>query len=119
MARKKKQEDKKDSSRELSGSELAYKYRVLPETTQARLDNLPYKILPRPEDVKQPKGKLWCPYDHDWKIYKKATGSSYERCETCNISTEDFWVKMHNGLWGMGESKTKAKSKATKKGSKK
>lgn len=117
MARKKKQEETKKATGDLSGAELAQKYKVTPEQTQACFDALPYRIQPRPEGVKQPKGKLWCCYCHDWKTFSKPKASAYERCETCKISTEDFWVKMHNGLWGMGEAKKKAKT--TKRGSKK
>ncbi|WP_255305650.1 hypothetical protein [Paenibacillus sp. Mc5Re-14] len=77
--------------------------RVKPEDTAKRLASLPYTITPRP-DEKPPKGKLWCPYDASWQKFitnhPKVPLSSYPRCECCGISTEDYYIKTENKLWG-------------------
>lgn len=81
--------------------ELLEKIRVTPEKTQIVLDKLKYTITSRPEG-KTPRGKLWCPYCADFKVFgksKKTPLSDYVRCESCNISTEDFYVRNENKLW--------------------
>jgi hypothetical protein len=75
--------------------------RVTDETVKERMSNLPYKIYPRPNE-KRPRGTYWCPYDNGWKKFSKSKKNKlldYPRCEKCNISLEDFWVKTHNELW--------------------
>jgi hypothetical protein len=83
--------------------ELLDLIRVTPEMTEKALGKLKYKIYPRPEVAKTPRGKLWCPYCGDWRKFgqsKKTPHLEYLRCEKCNISTEDFYVKKFNNLWG-------------------
>ncbi|OME54125.1 hypothetical protein BSK59_16220 [Paenibacillus odorifer] len=79
------------------------KIRVDPEDTAKRLASLPYTITPRPEG-KAPRGHFWCPYEAKWSdfIQNHPTSpmSNYYRCETCGISTEDYYVKTVNRLWG-------------------
>lgn len=74
---------------------------VTPEMTQASLDKLKYTIHPRPEGIKGKKGHLWCYICNDFKkfINKREHTGSYPRCETCSISTEDFYIKKWNGGW--------------------
>jgi DNA-directed RNA polymerase subunit RPC12/RpoP len=58
-------------------------------------------------EKKKRKGQLWCPYCGEWHFFKfnrplklfKGQTSSYRRCENCNMSIEDFWVKTVNKLW--------------------
>lgn len=57
-------------------------------------------------EVKKRKGTLWCPYEGKWQKFKSNNGG-YNRCEGCNISTEDFYVKTSNGLWESIERKKK------------
>lgn len=78
--------------------------RVKPEDTAERLASLPYTITPRP-DEKPPRGKMWCPYEGSWQKFKIGghpliPDSTLPRCESCGISTEDYYVKTHNYLWG-------------------
>ena len=84
--------------------ELLEIIRVKPEQTAKVLSQLNYTIHPRPNEVlnKIPRGKIWCCYCGDWKKFGKSKKSDlfdYDRCETCNISVEDYYEKLHNGLW--------------------
>lgn len=48
------------------------------------------------------KGTMWCPYEGKWQMFtprKFGEGFGYPRCEGCNISTEDWYVKLVNGIW--------------------
>lgn len=58
-------------------------------------------LKPRPEGP-HPRGKLWCPYCGQWARFKLPRNgeSFYPRSECCGISTEDFYVKTYNKLWG-------------------
>jgi Pyruvate/2-oxoacid:ferredoxin oxidoreductase delta subunit len=96
MARRRKNESK-------IPPEILQLIKVTPEMTEEFRKRLKYTITPRPQVDKAPRGKLWCPYCADWKKFgksKKTPESSYNRCETCNISTEDFHVRTVNMLWG-------------------
>lgn len=95
--------EKKKKQKSGLSPELEKMVRVTPEMTEAVMAKLKYTIDPRPDEVKPPKGKLWCCYCGDWKKFgkrKKIPQSIYDRCETCNISTEDFHIKTQNKLWG-------------------
>jgi len=50
-----------------------------------------------PSGAKRPSGKFWCPYCADWRTFKP--WYDYLRCEVCNISNEDWYVKKYNRLW--------------------
>ncbi len=54
-------------------------------------------IMPNP-DTPSKKGQLWCPYCGRYRRFVKQEG--YKKCELCGISTESFWVKKYNKLWG-------------------
>lgn len=61
--------------------------------------------FPVADDSKPKKrGQLWCPYEGKWSFFKAKPvgneGLGYPRCEGCNISTEDYYVKSANHLWG-------------------
>jgi hypothetical protein len=76
--------------------------RVKPEDTEVFYkENVNPKPQPPLEGKKKPKGKLWCPYCNDYKKFtnKKDSIGSYQRCESCTISNEDFHVKYHNKLF--------------------
>lgn len=74
---------------------------VTDEYTQKSLDRLKYTIHEPPFDQKIPRGKMWCSYCNNYNKFRinKNSKSSYERCESCNISVEDWYIKKHNGLW--------------------
>lgn len=54
--------------------------------------------------IKKRKDALWCPYEGKWQRFTSKDGG-YRRCVGCNISNEDYWVKMSNGLWEMPKKK--------------
>lgn len=61
----------------------------------------PYKEI----DYSKPrkKGQLFCCYCGEWQYFKSKQmngWTTYERCVGCGISTEDFWIKTVNKLWG-------------------
>lgn len=60
----------------------------------------PYKVID--ESKKKKKVQLWCPYCGEWRTFKPKRAEGYPRCSHCNISTEDYWVKNVNKLWGLG-----------------
>lgn len=96
MAKKKKYE-----STNLS-EEYLEKIRVTPEHTALALSRLGYTINKRPEGVKNPPKKLWCYLCNDFRSFgksKKSRDFDYMRCESCNISIEDFYIKSMNNLW--------------------
>lgn len=63
------------------------------------------KATPKPDDLELKSGHLYCSYCIGSRkfIYNSYTG--YSRCEVCNISTQEFWIKTHNGIWNVMESK--------------
>jgi hypothetical protein len=81
--------------------ELLALIRVTPEMTENALAKLKYTIHEPPENGKIPRGKYWCSYCNSYKKFTNKRGSelTYPRCETCNISLEDFYIKTHNKLW--------------------
>lgn len=76
--------------------------RVTPEQTQLALSKLGYTIYQRPEGVKSPPKRLWCYLCNDFRKFgksKKSKDFDYARCEVCNISVEDYYVRQMNGLF--------------------
>lgn len=97
MAKQKKQYEKSNLS-----EELLEIIRVTPEQTAKALSKLKYTIHERPEGIKAKKGELWCCYCGDFKKFgksKKSKDFDYARCESCNISIEDWHIKQLNHLW--------------------
>lgn len=76
------------------------------EYSRTRLDeysNLEiYQVSLR--DAFPPKGRpdgnkdMWCPYCAEWSIFRKSD-DGYKRCEVCEITTQEFYVKKHNHLY--------------------
>lgn len=50
---------------------------------------------------KKRKAAIWCPYCGEWRMYK-TNHLGLKACPECTISTNDFWVKTANKLWGFG-----------------
>lgn len=99
MARKKKYEKTNLSE------EFLETIRITPEHTAFALNKLKYTINERPVGVSNPPKMLWCYLCNDFRKFGKSKKSKddfdYMRCEICNISTEDFYIKSMNDLWGM------------------
>lgn len=81
-------------------------------------------------DDSKPKkdGQLFCPYCGEWRTFKVLPPlplfiieikSDYDRCEGCTISTEDYYVKTVNKLWGFGSKSNNIKQKKASKTKKK
>lgn len=68
-----------------------------------KLERKKYKTAEFPVmDESKPRmaGQLWCPYEGKFSFFEIKEQWSLPRCEGCNISTEDFYVKTANHLWG-------------------
>lgn len=66
--------------------------------------NYPYPPTPQQENNRRP-GMIWCPYCLRWRNFKlfaikRATyvTDAQMRCPICKISTNDYYVKKHNGF---------------------
>ena len=62
----------------------------------------------RPEEGVEGKG-YWCPYCQTWN-YWLSDSSGNKRCPICTMSSNEYSVKIMNGLWSQG-----MKSKTSKK----
>ncbi len=49
--------------------------------------------------------QLWCPYCGTWRVFRNHYG--YDCCIACSISTNDFYTRCDNHLWGGTDSKNK------------
>lgn len=95
MAKKSKNTDHMDE-------ELLNIIRVTPEQSEEfKRRTVSYTIHPRPEGKKNPKGKMYCPYCGDFKIYKNSREDegSYKRCVDCSVSEFDYHVRNANHTW--------------------
>jgi hypothetical protein len=56
-------------------------------------------VKPKQKKVDKNHPLLWCPYCGNWRNFKLDSNANLA-CRVCGISTNDFYVKKYNHLWG-------------------
>jgi hypothetical protein len=75
----------------------------LPKSMGLRLDEAIERKL---VDKKKPKSitgftAYYCPYCIDWQSFYKHSYTGYLKCTGCSISTQDFYTRADNQLFGV------------------
>lgn len=59
----------------------------------------PLKPVAPPKDHKVAKNRWWCPYCAKDRKFPNDGRLGVKRCEECQISENDFYVRNYNKLW--------------------
>jgi hypothetical protein len=58
------------------------------------------QAFPKPENVKIPRGQLWCPYCIKPRVFVLDDKLDVYRCSVCGISKHEFYVHKYNHMKG-------------------
>ncbi len=58
------------------------------------------KVFPPPFGYTPTRSRFWCPYCAKERIFYRDRDLDLQRCVVCDASTNLFWVRTYNRIWG-------------------